>query len=99
MGIKKRTIGVMIVGDIHIGLGRAMAEVIASTHMNDTIIIVGSGGDIVDKKEEVNNQFGNPPMKIENLRCFEPTQEVDLKHMEFSNPWPSPKGRKGKKRW
>lgn len=97
MSIKKRTIGVMIVGDIHIGLGRAIA--MASADLKDTVIIVVSGGDIVDKKEEVNNQFGNPPMKIENLRCFEPTQEVDLKHMEFSNPWPSPKGRKGKRKW
>jgi hypothetical protein len=98
MGIKKRTIGVMIVGDIHIGLGRAMAEVVASANLKDTIIIVGSG-DVVDKKEEVNNQFGNPPMKITNLRAYDEPPLPELKNMEFSNPWPSPKGRKGKRKW
>ena len=97
MSIKKRTIGVMIVGDIHIGLGRAIAEVMASADLKDTVIIIGSG-DVVDKKEEINKQFEREPMKIEDLRCFdEPV--IDLKHMEFSNPWPSPKGRKGKKKW
>ena len=96
--MKKKPI--LIVGMCSLGMsvGRAMAEALATANMKHDVVIIGCGsGDTTEKKEEkVNNQFGNPPMKIENLRCFEPLQEVRL---EFNNPWPSPKGRKGKKKW
>jgi hypothetical protein len=48
---------------------------------------------VVDDLKE--NPFRNPPLKFERL----PEYKVPFMDMTEHNPWPSPKGRKGKRRW
>lgn len=56
----------------------------------------------ISTAKPLNELIGPPPIVIKNYRSMEMLEEIQKYQIninEVNNPWPSPKGRKGKKRY
>lgn len=93
MSIKKELGKILVVGTI--GAGRAFAEALAQAD----VIIVGTGENKETKEgidESIITQQNPIPyknFKIEPFESYKPTFKQE------NNPWPSPKGKRGKRRF
>ncbi len=90
----KKTI--MIIG--HIDHGKACLTAAKLAAMKDKSIVLVEDLKDINTQEIKNNPFDKEPtMIIKNYRV-EPLSEPYI-NMQEHNPWPSPKGRKGKRKW
>lgn len=78
-------------------VSKAIAEMVESKEIIFVTQEQGAEMAALLKKEPKENPFENPPLPYVISRMdTEPLSQIFLNE---NNPWPSPKGRKGKKRW
>lgn len=98
----KKKINVMIVGHVDHGKTTLTAALMQAMEVMEvkerSIVIVDvSGAELANIKKE--DPFDNTPkFLIKNYREIEPLGEPFIDY-GINNPWPPPKGRKGKRRW
>ena len=97
---------VMIIGHVDHGkttLTAALMQAMEVMEVKERGIIIVEAKDelptISAKMKESEDPFDNTPkFVIRNYREIEPLQEPFIDY-SINNPWPPPKGRKGKRRW
>jgi len=88
---------VMIIGHVDHGKTTLTAALMQALKIKEEdIIIVGAGDKLPEKVKE--DPFDNTP-KFVIKNYAEPLPELRAIDLTEHNPWPSPKGRKGKRRW
>lgn len=87
---------IMIIG--HVDHGRTCLTAAKLAAMKDKSIVLVEDLKDINTQEVKNNPFDKEPtMIIKNYRV-EPLLNAYI-DMQEHNPWPSPKGRKGKRKW
>jgi len=108
--INKNKHQVVIVGMSPVGLSAHAQAILHASVSAGEVILVGSLDELKEKtgidpeslpKEVKENPFESPPIPIKpynmDLSDIIPISHADL--MNSNNPWPSPKGRKGRRKW
>ncbi len=111
---KKKPITIMVIGHVGHGSACATATAIAEARMMEkghNIIVVESIEELSAKTgmsvEEFNSieelktdalPLRNRAIELKSMMDEEPMQ-IRLSEMQNHNPWPSPKGRNGKRKW
>jgi ABC-type polar amino acid transport system ATPase subunit len=89
---------VMIIGHVDHGKTTLTAAMMKAmeVHKDDIIIVGAEGAELANIKKE--DPFDNTPKFVIKPYDLEPLREPFIDYSQ-NNPWPSPKGRKGKRRW
>ena len=96
--MKERPQIIIVAADAHLGSSFNVEQIINKIEEQGDVIIIGSGDVSLPAKEQKENPFENPPIPFKNYREIEPLRDIRF-YNEESNPYPSPKGRRGKRKW
>ena len=93
---------VIIIGHVDHGKTTLTAALMQALKIKEEDIIIVGAGDklptVSAKMKESEDPFDNTP-KFVIKNYAEPLPELRAIDLTEHNPWPSPKGRKGKRRW